>query len=589
MFGAAAVELVAARWRRRIILTSLIVVLLMVVSRHYLPSVHDSAEEVVSHYAPDIHLQRPPHDEPQEAYEDTNGDPPATDEEPPLIYDDPAPSAYAAKEPPPIESSRLALRGCPVIPKSADFLVSMKTGATELFAKLPEQLLTTLRCVPNYMIFSDIEQEMGDYHIYSSLEDVSDSYKYSHRDFSFYRRLLDLYAKGQDLSLLQITKQAEGSAWDLDKWKFLPITHKVYKEQPHVKWYIFLEADSYMAWPNVLEMLALYDPEEPWYLGATHFYGDVAFAHGGMGYMISNGAMRMLDKIYDHKHVAEWERRVSESCCGDVMLADVLQEAGINITGIPGLYGESLTWFEWEEGKWCEPALSWHHVRAHDVEALWQFETKLLSGSSSHYVYRDLFLKLIEPHLAATRNDWDNLSRDRIYTGHTGRHGDEGRRYMQPVQWADLEKEERDDIWKDLEDDRKEAIETDGIYQKETRWDELSEDEQVSAWEDLTDVERESHESLRHCRAACEDWSECMQYWSMGGRCHLHRTIRLGHYLEPRRVTADEELGGVSLNRSVAGWMQDRVRDMKDRAEVCKSVPEWIKQHAEDEGIGQAS
>jgi len=48
-------------------------------------------------------------------------------------------------------------------------------------------------------------------------------------------------------------------------------------------------------------------------------------------------------------------------------------------------------------------------------------------------------------------------------------------------------------------------------------------------------------------------------------------------------------LGEVSLNRSVAGWMQDRVRDMKDRAEVCKSVPEWIKQHAEDEGIGRPS
>ncbi|KAK0770054.1 hypothetical protein LTR38_017695 [Friedmanniomyces endolithicus] len=105
-------------------------------------------------------------------------------------------------------------------------LVSMETGATELFAKLPLQLLTTLRCVPNYI---------GGHHIYGSLDEVSDKYKYSHRDFNFYRRLLDLFAKGQDLSLLADTKQATGNDWDLDKWKFVPIAHRVYVEQPDIK------------------------------------------------------------------------------------------------------------------------------------------------------------------------------------------------------------------------------------------------------------------------------------------------------------------------------------------------------------------
>ncbi|KAK5705911.1 hypothetical protein LTR17_021242 [Elasticomyces elasticus] len=550
----------------------------MVISRHYLPSLHDSADQVVSQYAPDLHLQRPSvqfeADEEQEEAEQDGTD-----------SDDDASAARtsAPKQPVPTASSKLKLRGCPVVPSSADFLVSMKTGATELFAKLPEQLLTTLRCVPNYMIFSDIEQEMGDYHIYSSLEDVSDSYKYNHRDFSFYRRLLDLYAKGQDLSLLQITKQAEGSAWDLDKWKFIPIAHKVYKEQPHVKWYIFLEADSYMAWSNVLEMLALYDPQEPWYLGAPHYYGEVAFAHGGMGYMISNGAMKLLDEIYDHKHIAKWEQKVSESCCGDVELASVLQEAGINITGIPGLYGESLAWFDWDEGRWCEPALSWHHMRAHDVEAIWQFETKLLSGGDSHYVYRDLFHQLVEPHLSDARDDWDNMSRDRIYTGASGRHGDEERRYKHDIVWEDLDEEEREHIWKDLDDDQKERIENDGLYRKDIRWDELTEEEQEAAFSDLSEIEQEAHNSPEQCRAACEDWDECMQYWSSFGRCHLHRTIRLGHYMQSRPPVEDEE--DLVTNRTVSGWMQDRVRDMKGRAKDCASVADWMKQHAEDEGL----
>ncbi|KAK3068377.1 hypothetical protein LTR53_014110 [Teratosphaeriaceae sp. CCFEE 6253] len=567
----------------RVLITSLVVVLFMIISRHYLPGVHEQADKVVAQYAPDLHIQRPPASDTQEnTSDDVDEDRPDHDEQAPEA-ESPVTSTHAAKQPVPTASSKLKLRGCPVIPSSADFLVSMKTGATELFAKLPEQMLTTLRCVPNYMVFSDIAQEMGDYHIYSSLEDVSDSYKYSHRDFNFYRRLLDLAAKGQDLSLLQITKQAEGSAWDLDKWKFVPITHKVYKEQPDVKWYIFLEADSYMAWSNVLELLALYDPEEPWYLGATHFYGETAFAHGGMGYFISNGAMKQLDKIYDHSHVAKWEQRISESCCGDVELAAVLQEAGVNITGVSGLYGESLTWFEWDDGNWCEPALSWHHVRAHDVEALWQFETKLLSDGERHYTYRDLFHHLVEPHLASTREDWDNMSRDRVYTGPAGMHGDEDRRYKQDIRWEDLEEQEREDIWRDLDDDQKARIEEDGIHRKEVRWDELSDDERESTWADLEGVEREAHESLKQCRAACEEWGECKQFWYRTGRCHLHRRVRLGHYLATPTKAGDEGEG--EGNRTVAGWMSGRIEEMKERAEACGTVPEWYRKHAEEEGL----
>ncbi|KAK3627682.1 hypothetical protein LTR56_015457 [Elasticomyces elasticus] len=94
------------------------------------------------------------------------------------------------------------------------------------------------------MVFSDIEQDIGGHHVYGSLEEVSDKYKYSHRDFNFYRRLLDLFAKGQDLSLLADTK--------------------VYVERPDIKWYIFLEADAYMGWSNLLELLSKFDPDKPW-------------------------------------------------------------------------------------------------------------------------------------------------------------------------------------------------------------------------------------------------------------------------------------------------------------------------------------
>ncbi|EMC99918.1 hypothetical protein BAUCODRAFT_355172 [Baudoinia panamericana UAMH 10762] len=505
-------------------------------------------------------------------------------------YEESRPTASVKQVSYPTPTSSINTANCPVVADSKDFLISMKTGATELYAKLPEHLMTTLRCVPNYMIFSDLEQDISDYHVHSALEDVSDKYKYSHRDFEFYRRLLDLAAKGQDLSLMKITTQAHGSAWDLDKWKFVPITHKTYAAQPDAKWYIFLEADSYMAWPNVLELLAQYDPGKPWYLGAVHFFGDTAFAHGGMGYFISNAAMRKLDAIWDRKHITKWERMTAEGCCGDVDLGAVLYEAGVNLTGIPGLYGEGVTWFEWDPERWCEPAISWHHMRAHDVESLYQFETKWLGKGETHYVYRDLFVNLVEPHIASTRSDWDNASRDRIYTGLEGLHGDEDRRFKKKTIWSDLEEQEQEDVWRELNDGRKESIENDGYYLKDNRWDELSDEERETAFSELHDWEQVAHESLRNCRVACEEWNECMQFFystTGTGRCHLHRRVRLGHYLDARDVEVDEDTG-LAVNRTTSGWMMDRVRDMKDRAERCESVPNWMRKYAENERLNES-
>ena len=571
----------ASCWPRsgfgRILLTSFLVVLFMVLSRHYLPSVHESADKLVSQYAPGIHPHQQPQDEVPEIHPDEVV---ATSEESVPAH------TQSVETPAATYSSKQSMRGCPVVPPAEDYLVSMKTGATELFAKLPEQLLTTLRCIPNYMIFSDIEQDVGDYHVYGALEDVSDKYKYSHPDFEYYRRLLDLAAKGQDLSLLanmNLAEKEKHEAWNLDKWKFVPIAHRVYVKHPKVKWYIFLEADSYMAWPNVLELLAQYDSDHPWYLGAVHFYGDVAYAQGGMGYFVSNGAMRLLDKIYDHKHIAHWERETAENPFGDAQIAATLRDAGCNLTGAPGLYGDPPTWFEFHADWWCEPAVSWHHMHASDVEALSQVETRLSASGESSYVYRDLFTHLVEPHLAPIRYDWDNLSRDRICTGPEGVHGDEGRDYKEELRWEELEEQEREDIWKDLDEERKEMIEVKGIYVRHRRWDELSDVARELAFEELTSAEKEAHLSVKQCLAACEEWDECKQYFYMTGRCHLQRAVRLGHYMESRHTTADEDLDGGVSNRTVSGWMMDRIRDMTDRAESCKPVSAWMKHFYDDQ------
>ena len=50
-----------------------------------------------------------------------------------------------------------------------EVVVVVKTGATEAYTKLPTQLLTSLRCVPNLLLVSDLEQDISGYHLHDVL------------------------------------------------------------------------------------------------------------------------------------------------------------------------------------------------------------------------------------------------------------------------------------------------------------------------------------------------------------------------------------------------------------------------------------
>jgi len=261
---------------------------------------------------------------------------------------------------------------CRTLPGASDVLVVLKTGATELFQRIPAQLLTLARCAPNFMVFSDVEQDIGSQHIHSALDSVSDEYKDTHEDFQFYRRLKNAQARHEDLSV--IGKGTE-SGWNLDKWKNIPMLHNVYHTHPKMKWFVFIDADTYLGWTNLLQLLSTLDPEEPLYFGSSYVYGNVTFAQGGTGYVISAAAARAFEETRDEEHVKRWEDITAGACCGDVMLAIAMLDAGVNVTAAWPLVNSDPPWmFEWSERVWCTPPVTWHHVRPDEVQALWEFE-----------------------------------------------------------------------------------------------------------------------------------------------------------------------------------------------------------------------
>jgi hypothetical protein len=140
---------------------------------------------------------------------------------------------------------------CEDLPGANETLVVMRTGSTELEAKLSVHLNTTLRCYSNRLIFSDSKCTYGEENIIDALETVSAKIKEDHPDFSLYRRLR---SHGRDaLTADEVhgissgkleeswTGHQENSGWKLDKWKFLPMVNRTLHEFPSMKWYVFVE------------------------------------------------------------------------------------------------------------------------------------------------------------------------------------------------------------------------------------------------------------------------------------------------------------------------------------------------------------
>lgn len=138
---------------------------------------------------------------------------------------------------------------CSNLPGANETLVVLKTGSTELDDKLPVHLKTTVRCYPNYMIFSDYEEDYQGVRIYDALEFVDKNTRDTHPDFELWRRLKaqgreaiissGFGKAGTDIS--SWTGNKDNPGWKLDKWKFLSMVKKTLLEYPDMKWYVFAE------------------------------------------------------------------------------------------------------------------------------------------------------------------------------------------------------------------------------------------------------------------------------------------------------------------------------------------------------------
>ena len=288
---------------------------------------------------------------------------------------------------------------CRSLPGANDTVVIVKTGSTELKDKLPIHFTTTLRCYPNYLIFSDHEEHLQGEQIIDALDDVTPKIKEEHADFALYRRLRQQGRQvlapeelhGGAASADAWTGHTDNPGWKLDKWKFLPMVKRTLEEYPDMKWYVFAEADTYILWASLLQFLKALDPSKPHYTGNQMAIGEDLFAHGGSAFVVSHPAMvKVVDHYTEHKEGIE--EFTDRHWAGDCILGKAIRESGTPFTyawpvlqtdkpgDIPYTLADGQLNPDVKKRPWCYPTVSYHHITAEVMEDLWKFEQQWISG-----------------------------------------------------------------------------------------------------------------------------------------------------------------------------------------------------------------
>lgn len=284
---------------------------------------------------------------------------------------------------------------CRDLPGAEDVVVVLKTGSTELADKLPIHLNTTLRCYPNYLIFSDYAETFHGESVLDALEYVAPEVKENNHDFEIYRRL----QKGGGRSALKPTElsgpfskpppatgKPDNPGWKLDKWKFLPMVNRTLHEYPDKKWYVFIETDTYIFWQTLLNYMGALDPTKPYYIGGQIWIGDIEFAHGGAGFAASRPAVEQVvsDFVERQKY---WEDFTNGHWAGDCVLGKSFRDNGTPLLRAwPIWQGDDIGNMNYARDDnaqrlWCRPTVSYHHMSPFAVEDMWLFEQEWIADT----------------------------------------------------------------------------------------------------------------------------------------------------------------------------------------------------------------
>ena len=424
---------------------------------------------------------------------------------------------------------------CEMYPDTGNIAVAIKTGATEAHRKLPAILSTCLQCVKDVMIFSDLKDQIGELEVHDIFSRFSPSMIENNRDFDIYRKQQELVSEHRAVEIESLANmpahprdwrtKGKNAAWSLAAYVNIPMLEMAYELQPNRDWYVFLDADTYLSWPNFKRWLPTLDPRSKLYIGNSLRKSETRepkyFAHGGSGYVLSGAAAREF--AVDRRGVTKrLEERMHTWWAGDIMIADILYDVlQLEVTSAAPMFNElESRAIPFAEDSWCQPAITLHHMAANDFIEIFQKEKAL---NFSRLLLRDVYNTVYPFGLPSKRDNWDNIS-------------DADRFALDVVLVAN-----------------------------------------ISSSAPLTNDPNSSFES---CERACQQNEQCSQFFFRNPtikrpdthtenmhQCLLSRAFRLGHSKHQQRFDNEDEPN--TARSWTSGWRNDKIAQWVEEHQTC--------------------
>ncbi|KUL87840.1 hypothetical protein ZTR_03170 [Talaromyces verruculosus] len=397
-----------------------------------------------------------------------------------------------------------------------DVVLMFKTGATVLWKRVPIHLTTTFSTKyinsDNILLYSDYPETIGRWEFIDILSNTSEKVRNS-APFQLYLKQEEYESRQNYAELSNMPGDGEGpiGGWRLDSYKFLPIIQHAGRNKPNAKWYIFMEDDCYIFFPNLIRHLENFDHKDPWYLGHLAWTHGDYFAHGGSGFALSRGAWeRSFGK--DPLIVQKFEAFSEDHGCGDHILGHVLHEYGVEFGETRDndrfRYGFNAEahWSTWyERVSWCKPVYSWHHTHGKDVARFYNIEQSWDFGNGP-LRYRDIYKALVAPYLRPRIEWWDNQS---------------------------------------------------SKYKIDSS---MTASATPPSTVTFTEVWRSAWKSVDACEAACKSWADCVQWAYYDDLCKMDNRVLLGNGIPEGDFRRKTSLPWVS------GWLPRRIENWECEA-----------------------
>lgn len=287
-------------------------------------------------------------------------------------------------------------------PMEDDMVLITKVGSAtvhkRLMIHLAEQPLSSMY-TPNRLYVSDWPVTLGPIHFYDALGNVTPTVAGMSEFRTLRGELKALMESNQDLDDMS---QKDGG-WKLDKYKFLPMMAEAYRQFPDAKWYVMVEADTFLFWNQLVKWLSTLNENKQLLIGHPSFCDydgkSVMFSHGGSGIVMSKALMAASfgqDDEYEHNH----DDLIEKSAFGDALLTKSFYDAPkVHITELAEEGGEKFNSdpprvLKFRRDVWCTPIMSFHHVTPSDTAHLYDFQRRiepLLAGRDDLIRWADIW------------------------------------------------------------------------------------------------------------------------------------------------------------------------------------------------------